>query len=159
MSRFRRSLIATLVAFVPLVPLLAAANAHAAAPVPFTINEQINFNTDPFTDTFTATGPLCPSGTFTDDQTVAAGHPNGANVENFVAHTVYTCADGSGTFNALKLDHVIVTPGVGITNAGDFELQRGTGAYTSLSGHGVNNGTFSFQTGTGVGNISGTAQP
>lgn len=159
MSRFHRSLIAVLLPFVPLVPLLAAASAHAAAPVPFTITEQVDLSTDPFTLTFTATGPLCPAGSFTDDQVVSAGHPNPAGVANFVSHTVYTCADGSGTFNALKLDHLTVSPGIGFINAGNIQLLGGTGDYTSLAGHGVDDGTFSYQTLTGVGNISGTAQP
>jgi hypothetical protein len=38
--------------------------------VPFTITEQINFATG--ASTFTATGPLCPSGTFADDVKVFA---------------------------------------------------------------------------------------
>jgi hypothetical protein len=53
-----------------LVPLVATAAAQAAEPVPFTITEEGNFVTGVFT--FTATGPLCPSGTYADDVTVAA---------------------------------------------------------------------------------------
>ena len=44
--------------------------AHAADTVPFTINEQTDFAAGVFT--FTATEPLCPSGTFEDDVTVFA---------------------------------------------------------------------------------------
>ena len=55
--------------------------------VPFTITEQINFATG--ASTFTATGPLCPSGTFADDVKVFApsrGSPG---------------SDSSGGFNLL----------------------------------------------------------
>jgi hypothetical protein len=43
--------------------------AHAAENVSFTINEQLDFETGVFT--FTATEPLCSSGTFEDDVRVA----------------------------------------------------------------------------------------
>lgn len=151
MSRRHTSLIAALVLLVPLLP---AATAHAAAPAPFTITEHIDLTTDPSTWTFTATGPLCPSGSFTDDAFVGAGHPNPPGVFNAVSHDVYTCADGSGTFNATKLSHITVGD-TGQTNAGQIQLLGGTGDYTSLVGHGVNDGTFDYQTLIGVGNISG----
>jgi hypothetical protein len=154
MSRCRTSLIAALAALVPLVPLVAAANAHAATPAPFTITEHIDLSTDPSTLSFTATGPLCPSGSFTDDQVVNAGHPNPPGVFNTVNRDVYTCADGSGTFGATKLNHITVGD-TALTNAGEIQLRGGTGDYTSLVGHGVDDGAFDYQTLTGVGNISG----
>ena len=154
MSRCRTSLIAALVALLPLVPLLAAANAHAAAPARFTITEHIDLTTDPITLSFSATGPLCPSGFFTDDLSVSAGHPNPPGVANTVSHDVYTCADGSGTFDATKLSHLTIGD-TGQTNAGEIQLHGGTGAYTSLVGHGVDDGAFDYQTLIGVGNISG----
>jgi hypothetical protein len=129
-----------------------AASAQAAAPVPFTITEHINVLGDSFT--FTATGPLCPSGTFEDEGLVGAGHPNPPGVQNSVAQTVYTCDDGSGTFSALKLNHITIGP-TSQTNAGQIQLHGGTGAYSSLIGHGVNNGMFDFVTLTGTGNIAG----
>jgi hypothetical protein len=139
-----------------LVPLGAAAAAQAAEPVPFTITEQINFATGEAT--FTATGPLCPSGTFVDDVQVVAPSPEssrGADSSggfNLVIRTVYTCDDGSGTFNALK--HVFITfSDDSSTNTGPIQLLGGTGAYTDLAGHGVDNGTASGD--TGVGQISG----
>ena len=137
-----------------LVPLGATAAAQAAAPVPFTITEEINFVTGVFT--FTATGPLCPSGTFVDDvKVVAPPEPQGPESSgglNLLIRTVYTCDDGSGTFNALK--HVFITfTDDGSTNTGPIQLLGGTGAYTELVGHGVDNGTTLGD--TGVGQISG----
>jgi len=123
--------------------------------VPFTITEQIN--TTAGTSTFTTTGPLCPSGTFADDLKVVAPNPESSGTGssgtlNLLIRTVYTCDDGSGTFNALK--HVFITFNEnGFTNTGPFQLLGGTGAYTGLSGHGVDNGTRTGD--TGVGNISG----
>jgi hypothetical protein len=151
MSRCRTSLIAALAT---LVPLLAAANAHAAAAAPFTITEHIDQSTDPPSWTFTATGPLCPSGSLTDDPFVGAGHPNPPGVFNGVSYDVYTCADGSGTFFATKLSHIRVSD-TGLTNAGEIQLHGGTGDYTSLVGHGIDDGTYDFATDIGVGNISG----
>src|ERR671936_325940 len=62
------------VALAFLAPLGAAASARAAAPAPFSITEQVNFETG--FNTFTATGPLCPSDTFVDDVQLFAGHPD-----------------------------------------------------------------------------------
>lgn len=134
-----------------LVPLGAAASAQAAAPVPFTITEQVNFATG--FNTFTATGPLCPSGTFIDDVRVFAGHPESTDMLNLLIRTVYTCDDGSGSFFALK--HVFITfvDEDSITNTGPIQLLGGTGAYTQLVGHGVDNGASTGD--TGVGQISG----
>jgi hypothetical protein len=115
----------------------AASTAQAGQPIPFTITETINFATGDFT--FTATDPLCPSGTF-EDTVVAAGiaHHDPSKV-NLLIRTVYTCDDDSGTFNALK--HVFLEfTDTGATNTGPVSLQGGTGDYTNLSGHGVDTG-------------------
>jgi hypothetical protein len=123
--------------------------------VPFSITEQVNFAT---TDaTFTATGPLCPSGTFADDVKVVAPKPGSPGFGssggfNLLIRTVYTCGDGSGTFNAIK--HVFITfTDDGFTNTGPIQLLGGTGAFTDLTGHGVDNGVTSGD--TGVGHIAG----
>jgi hypothetical protein len=142
-----------------LIPLAAAQSAEAAAPVPFTITEQINFATG--VTTFTATGPLCPSGTFVDDVTVVAPNPESAGIDasggfNLLIRTVYTCDDGSGSFNALKNVHITFADD-GSSNTGPIQLLGGTGAYTDLVGHGVDNGTASGD--TGVGQISGFIVP
>ena len=138
------------------IALCTATSAHAAAPVPFTITEQVNFATG--FNTFTATGPLCPSGTFVDDVTTFAPNPSSSGIDasggfNLVIHTVYTCDDGSGTFNALKHVFLTFTSENSATNTGPIQLLGGTGAYTQLVGHGVDNGTATDD--TGVGEISG----
>ena len=153
MNRF--SLVAVAGAVALLAPLGAATSAQAAGPVPFTITEQINSATN--VTTFTATGPLCPSGTFADDVKIFAPNPESSGIDssgtlNLLIRTVYTCDDGSGTFNALK--HVFITfTENGFTNTGPIQLLGGTGAYTGLSGHGVDNGTRTGDTGGGT--ISG----
>jgi hypothetical protein len=134
-----------------LVPLGAAASAQAAAPAPFTITEQVNFATG--FNTFTATGPLCPSGTFVDDVNVFAGHPDSTGKLNLLIRTVYTCDDGSGSFYALKHVFLTFTGEDSATNTGPIQLLGGTGAYTDLVGSGVDNGVASGS--TGVGQISG----
>jgi hypothetical protein len=154
MKRF--SLAAAAGAVALLAPLGAATSAQAAGPVPFTITEQIAATGE---TTFTATGPLCPSGTFADDVKLFAPSPGSTGSDssggfNLLIRTVYTCEDGSGTFNALK--HVFITfTENGFTNTGPIQLLGGTGAYTGLSGHGVDNGTRTGD--TGVGQISGFA--
>jgi hypothetical protein len=127
-----------------------AASAQAAEQVPFTITEQINFDTGDFT--FTATGPLCPSGTFEDTVATVADGQSGQPKLNLVITTVYTCDDGSGTFDMLK--HVFLTFNPdGSTNTGPVQILGGTGAYADLTGHGVDNGTTIGP--IGVGQITG----
>ena len=138
-------------ALVFVAPLGAAAAAKAAAPVPFTITEQVNFATG--FNTFTATGPLCPSGTFVDDVRLFAGHPDSTGRVNLLIRTVYTCDDGSGSFFALKHVFITVVGENSITNTGPIQLLHGTGAYTDLVGHGVDIGASTGD--TGVGQISG----
>jgi hypothetical protein len=87
------------VAAVALFALVGAvAPARAATQVPFTITEQIS----PTATTFTATGPLCPSGTFEDTVATLGGAHSGQPKIEVLVTTVYTCDDGSGTFNMLK---------------------------------------------------------
>jgi hypothetical protein len=137
--------------------LLAAAApaAHAAPPEPFTITEAIDFNSEA-PPTFTATGPLCASGTF-EDVVVGdrfRGNPDATGKFNLLIRTVYTCDDGSGTFNAQKHVFITLNEDGSSTNTGPITLHGGTGDYTGLSGHGVDNGTASAE-GIGVGNITG----
>ena len=128
----------------------AVAPAQAAEQVPFTITEQINFDTGDFT--FTATGPLCPSGTFEDTVAVAADGQSGQPKLNLLITTVYTCDDGSGTFDMLK--HVFLAFNEdGSTSTGPVQILGGTGAYAGLIGHGVDNGTSIGP--IGVGQITG----
>jgi hypothetical protein len=145
-------LAATCIAAGALLAVTAPA-AHAAPPEPFTITENIDFNSEQ-PPTFTATGALCDSGTF-EDEVIAVGGGRGPNSKvNFQIRTVYTCDDGSGTFFAQK--HVFLTANEdgSSTNTGPITFNGGTGDYTGLSGHGVDEGTATAD-GLGVGNISG----
>jgi hypothetical protein len=156
MNRF--SLVAAAGAVALLAPLGAATSAQAAAPVPFTIHEHITLGPNgPETETFTATGPLCPSGTFVDTQQAGPGPgqgPDHSGKVQLIVRTVYTCDDGSGTFNALK--ELIGTIGPdGITSTGPIQLLGGTGAFTDLRGHGVDTGSIDFATGTATATDTG----
>jgi hypothetical protein len=129
-TRLSRAALATILA----AGCVAAPAAMAQSPVPFTITEQVDLFAP--VNTFTATGPLCPSGTFVDDTRVFAGHPDSSGEINLLNRSVYTCDDGSGTFSALK--HVLITIGSdgSLTNTGPIQLLGGTGAFADLTGHG-----------------------
>lgn len=154
-SRFARvGLTAALLGLVAANAATAATANASGAPEPFTITETIIPAAG--VSAFTASGPLCPSGTFADDVSVFApsagnSHSNGLNL---LIHTVYTCADGSGTFTMLK--HVFLTfSDTGFTNTGPVAIQGGTGVYSGLTGHGVDSGATVFGQG-GQGTITGT---
>ena len=141
-----------------LLALAAAGSAHAAAPVPFTLTDTIDFDTG--VGHFTTTGPLCGSGTFSDDVRVQAfarsdfARSGGGIV---MIRTVFTCDDGSGTFDGLKHLTLRFTP-TGFTTVGPFQILGGTGAYAGLNGHGVSDGATDFSTNTGGGVTTGVVQ-
>jgi hypothetical protein len=151
MARKSSIIIAALAAAAPMV--VGIGSASAATQVPFTITETniVFTDTNDYGD-FTTTGPLCPAGTFVDTYRALAGiagqHFQHA-LQTVLVETVYTCADGSGTFNMQKHIRLVALP-PGIGNTGPVSLQGGTGAYTGLTGYGVDNGV------NGVGHISGT---
>src|SRR5919198_6332121 len=149
----RRAL--TVAAVAAALAVMVVTSAQAAGPVPFTITENINGTTGE--RTFTATGPLCPSGMFEDSVNVFAGSHTGASgMLNLLITSVYTCDDNSGTFTLLK--HVFITFNEdGFTNTGPVQILGGTGAYADLVGHGVDNGSTSGD--IGVGNIAGWVIP
>jgi hypothetical protein len=127
-------------------------SASAATQVPFTITEtNIVFADDGTSDTgdFTATGPLCATGTFLDTYRAVAGWEGGHKVSTVLTETVYTCDNGSGTFNMQKHIRLVALPD-GVNNTGPVSFQGGTGAYTGLTGYGIDNGV------NGNGYISGT---
>ena len=129
--------------------------AHAAPPEPFTITEHIEFASEEL-PTFTATGPLCASGTFEDEVIATGGSENSVSHNskiNFQIRTVYTCDDESGTFFALKHVFISINEDESSTNTGPITFHGGTGAYSHLSGHGVDIGHA--EAGIGVGEISG----
>src|SRR5262249_36619140 len=146
MKRF--SLVAAAGAVALLAPLGAAASAQAAAPVPFTIDEQVTLGPDglPVLQTFTATGPLCPEGEYVDTiqatQPERAQGPGHSGRLTLILRSVYTCEDGSGTFNALKELIVTFTGPDTATAIGPIQLLGGTGAFTDLRGHGVDTGSI-----------------
>ena len=149
-----KKLAGTLVAAGVLLTLGAPA-AQAAPPEPFTITEDINFNTGE--NNFTATGPLCASGTFEDEVvTVGAGNAPIPKV-NLRIRTVYTCDLTGDTFLAQKHVFIAANEDGSSTNTGPITLKGGTGAFTGLSGHGFDNGTATAG-GIGVGEISGVLQ-
>ena len=146
-------LIATCVATAALGGLAGPTAAAAATPEPFKIIEYVNF-TDGGLDTFTTSGgSLCDSGTFEDFIVTFGGNPERAGTLNVLVRTVYTCADGSGTFYAQKNIFVTFGPGNSRTNTGPFTFHGGTGDYTKLTGHGVDVGTASGD--QGIGTITG----
>lgn len=128
-----------------------AGPARAEAPEPFTITETIDFEAGDFS--FTATGPLCASGTFEDTLRTVAADRGRADKVILLFTTVYTCDDGSGTFNAMKHVPITFTGEDSSSNSGPITLKGGTGDYVGLKGHGTDVGQASG--GTGVGEISG----
>jgi hypothetical protein len=129
--------------------------AHAAAPEPFIINEDLDFVKEVFTFTTPSDGPLCPSGTFAEEIKAVGG----VNVPtlpkaNILIETVYTCDDGSGAFFALKHVFLTINEDGTQTNTGPITFKGGTGDYAGLSGHGVDTGSVTAEQ-IGVANISG----
>ena len=131
---------------------LAPPTAAAEPPEPFTITEHLDLNTEE-EFTFTATGALCPSGTFVDEIETFGGHPDTTGRFNLLIRTVYTCADGSGSFFAQKLVPIEIVDEDTQINSGPITFHGGTGAYTTLRGHGVDIGRN--EQGVIVGEISG----
>jgi hypothetical protein len=116
--------------------LVGASPAYAQEP---TIVTNITFpeEGEPF-GTFTASDPLCPSGTFVDDFVGGGGAFQSGHVF-YHASTVrktFTCADGSGTFTILFHPQFSPATPAGCEEAGPFTVIGGTGAYTQLRGHG-----------------------
>src|SRR4051794_36131947 len=152
MSRCAKLAAVAAIASTALVP---AAAAGATQQVPFTIIEHVDFTTG--VDTFMATDPLCPSGTFFDGL-VSSAFPHSDHAKsggfNLIFRTTYTCDDGSGTFEMLK--HVFISfAGDGFTNTGPVQILGGSGDYAHLKGHGVDNG-ISKDGLTGIGTITGS---
>jgi hypothetical protein len=112
---------------------LAFAAVPAASAQEPTIVTDITFpeEGEPF-GTFTASAPLCPSGTFVDEFVGGGGNFYGG----LTVRKHFTCADGSGTFTILF--HPQFTPATpeDCGQAGPFSVVGGTGAYAQLRGHG-----------------------
>jgi hypothetical protein len=119
-----RPVLIVLVALGSLV-LAAAPSAHAQTP---TIVTDVTLpDGGPAFGAFTALDPLCPSGTFVDQ-----------NLGHGAIRRTLTCADGSGTFTILflfKPPDAAPAP-LGCELAGPFVAVGGTGAYAQLHGQG-----------------------
>ena len=129
----------------------AAANEPGANPdrssgVRFVMHEHVDHSTESYT--FTSTSPLCASGAFADAVTVLSSNAE-QTVFVWLVHTTYTCADGSGTFFAIK--HLVRHQSAdGAWNVGQVRYVGGTGAYRGLSGHGFDVGASANGLGDGT---------
>jgi hypothetical protein len=91
---------------------------------------------EPF-GTFTATAPLCPSGTFVDEFVGGGGaFQSGLFYHGQTVLKTFTCADSSGTFTILFHPNLSPATPAGCEEAGPFAVVGGTGAYVRLRGHG-----------------------
>lgn len=138
-----------LLALAPLAVL--AAPAHAADHGKFAVVERIDFTQDPVVATFTALPPLCPEGTFVDDVSVV---DEGDTFLKLDIDSVFTCADGSGTFNAKKRITITFVSENSSFSTGRVRLTGGTGRYARLRGVGTDNGVA--VDGIGHGALTGT---
>ena len=127
-----------------------APGAQAAPPEPFTISENVNFNTGEVS--FTATGALCPSGTFVNTREIFGGAESNNSRFNVLIRVVYICDNGD-TFFAQKHVHTVINEDGSDMNTGPITLNGGTGPFTRLSGHGVDIGSSAG--GIGVREITG----
>lgn len=127
----------------PFLSLVVAATAIAASsgavpvladvPQAVTITTQVVFN--PNTQgTFTATGPICATGTLNVVREVVAVGPAAFNVNSL---TEFVCDDNSGTFFLRIHPQANSRPKDGFDLNGPWSVWgKGTGDYESLSGHG-----------------------
>lgn len=100
-----------------------------AAPQPVVIQTQVTFV--PLAEgTFTASAPLCSSGTFRAIHLVS----NPSVAHGWMARHEYTCDDNSGSFVLQLHPHATTDPA--FTVAGPWSVLAGTGRYAKLSGHG-----------------------
>lgn len=137
----------------------ALADPYSQQPVPFVIHEtQTGYGTEGVVATFTATWPLCTSGTFVDDYTHEASA--GARYKiNITGTAVYTCDDGSGTFTARKNTHMQFLADYTATAVSPFQIISGTGDYEGLQGSGTNVGLADFNAGELLATIYGQIVP
>jgi hypothetical protein len=124
------------IASLALVVVAAPASA-ASPPEPVTITGTVLFPAG--TGTFTATEPLCPSGTIQQLAGLFVGGPTTSFARIAVRHE-FTCTDGSGSF---VLQLTVRLDATGTTFR--WSVLSGTGDYAKL--HGTGTGTGSFITG------------
>ena len=134
MIRSRALVAAALVTLMPVIGL--SAPAQAGADRRFAIVEDIDFDAGRFA--FTAIPPLCPAGTFTDDATFIDSTDT---YIRFDITSVYSCSDGSGSFNARKRIKITFVGETTSFATGTVRLKGGSGKYRNLRGVGTNSGT------------------
>jgi hypothetical protein len=127
-SMSKRSLLVVLLAFV------AVSTAHAGERQTVTIHTDAIF-LPVVVGTFTATPPLCASGTFTTTQFIF--NPSQLHGHGFMAEKLLTCNDGSGTFSIQfhPLAQGFNDPEFLLTGPWSI-VNGGTGKYAKLTGHG-----------------------
>lgn len=137
---------------VAVVCLVAAVTAEPAQSAVHPVVIQVNTTLGPPPDffgsgPFTATAPLCPAGQTVDTFRFDLG--SDADSADVLVGKRFTCADGSGTFDATLLVHVSFASGARFL----WAITGGTGSYRGLRGFGRGTGTFTpngiFDTYTG----------
>lgn len=123
--------------------VLPALPAGATPPEEVFIESDVTF-ADPSFGTFTATGPICESGTTLDPVVLGVGFQSGQRGQLLVVKE-FTCDDGSGTFTMLLRVTLRFVPTFSDTFT--WSVISGTGAYENL--HGTGEG-FGVPTDTGV---------
>ena len=96
--------------------------------------------------TFTATGPLCASGTVTD-RPFAVNLNRQHTVQLRVVQSTFTCDDGSGAFFAVQ-KLIRIQPHGKATDNGTAVFRGGTGLYGTVAGKGTDHGTYVSGAGT-----------
>src|SRR5439155_9766685 len=80
------------------------------------------------TGTFTATGPVCPSGTVDTSLDKVVGGQSRKQIQILVIHG-FTCDDGSGTFQVLLQVHLVFDP---FSDVFTWTVLSGTDAFANL---------------------------
>jgi hypothetical protein len=116
------------------IPLACVAAAGGTPPAPVTLTLAVDFTEPAPHGTFTASAPLCSSGTFVTE-VVGGGppRPTPAPAFAFTGRQHFTCADSSGAF--VIQFHPQSNPKQPLPS-GPWAALGGTGAYVGLDGSG-----------------------
>lgn len=132
MNANARAICGRTVACVAILASMTTTPVLAGAPQAITIETQVVFDPN-VSGTFVATGPICSSGTVTYVTDVVGAGPAAFNV-NGVSR--FDCDDNSGSF-FLRLHAQAAARPHEFNLAGPWSVWgKGTGAYSTLSGHG-----------------------
>jgi hypothetical protein len=117
--------------------VLAGAAQAATKPEPVTLTGTLVFpESPPATGTFTATGPICPSGTIQELGGLFVGWQSDRLARIGVRHE-FTCADGSGSFVLQLTVRLNFEDG---TTDFRWSVLSGSGDYAKLHGTGTGTG-------------------